>query len=144
MRRILLFLVAVVVIVGVFAAAGYTGYRLGFAQGAQSMANRDETPRPGLSPFDEFGPRGMPGRNFRFDHKFEREFGMSVFHRMRFGFFSPFMFLSQILLLGLIAGLVYWLFARSGWRLTRTGQATETAARPVETEETSRRSPSED
>ena len=140
MRRIILSLLTVVVIAGLFAVTGYAGYRLGFARGAQSTANGDETPRPGLRPFDEFGPRGMPGRDFRFD----REFGMRGFHRMRFGLFSPFILLGQLLLIGLIAGLIYWLFTRSGWHLTRTARTTETAARPVEPEETSRTNSPED
>jgi hypothetical protein len=127
-----------------FAVTGYTGYRLGFARGAQASVNGDEIPRPGLRPFDEFGPRGMPGRDFQFDREFQRGFGMHEFPKMRFGFFSPFMFLGQILLLALLAGLVYWLFTRSGWRLTRTAQTTETPARPVETEEMSKTNPPED
>ncbi len=144
MRRILLSILAVVVIAGLFVATGYAGYRLGFAQGAQSSVNGDEIPRPGLRPFDEFGPRGMPGREFRFEREFHRGFGMRGFPMMSFGFFSLLIFLGQILLLALIAGLVYWLFARSGWQLTRPTQATETSARPVETEETSRNTPPQD
>lgn len=144
MKRILLSLLAVVVIAGLFAATGYAGYRLGFARGAQFPANGDEIPHPGLRPFDEFGPRGMPGRDFRFDREFQRGFGMRGFLRMRSGFFSPFTFLSQILLLALIAGLVYWLFTRSGWRLTRTARTTETPAPPMETEGVSRTNPPED
>lgn len=136
MKRILLSLLAVVVIAGLFAATGYAGYRLGFARGAQFPANGDEIPRPGLRPFDEFGPRGMPGRDFRF--------GMHGFPRMRFGFFSPFMFLGQILLLALLAGLVYWLLTRSGWRLARAARTTETPAPPMETKGMSRTNPPED
>lgn len=144
MRRILLSLLAVIVIAGLFAATGYAGYRLGFAQGVQATVNGDEIPRPGLRPFDGFGPRGMPGRDFRFDREFRRGFGMREFPMMRFGFFSPFMFLGQILLLALIAGLVYWLFTRSGWRLTRTTPMPETLGQSVQTEENSRNNPPQD
>jgi hypothetical protein len=53
-----------------------------------------------------------------------------------FGFFSPLLFLAQIAILVLIVGLVYWLFTRSGWRLTRTpaAQRTETPPPPPETQ----------
>jgi hypothetical protein len=147
MRRIVLSLLAVVVIAGLFAAAGHAGYRFGYAQGAQgapSTANGDDIPRPGLRPFDDFGPRGMPGRDFGFDREFHRGFGVRGFPMLRFGLFSPLMFLGQILVLALIAGLVYWLFTRSGWQLTRTVQTTETPAQPVETEVKNRNSESED
>ena len=126
MKRILLSLLAVIVIAGLFAATGYAGYRFGYAQGAQSLTNGDDIPRPGLRPFDDAGPRGMPWRGFRFDREFHRGFGMGGFPMMGFGFFSPLRFLGQILLLGLIAGLVYWLFTRNGWQLTRTAPPAET------------------
>jgi len=138
MRKILLSVLAVIVIAGLFAATGYAGYRLGFAQGAQSTLNDDESPRPGLRPFDEFGPRGTPGRDFRFDREFRRGFGMREFPMMRHRFFSPFLFLGQIMLLTLLASLLYWLFTRSGWRLTRTTPTPET---PVQTEENSNNPP---
>ena len=144
MRRILLSILAVIVIAGSFAATGYAGYRLGFAQGAQSTWNGDEIPSPGSRPFVEFGPRGMPGRDFRFDREFRRGFGMRGFPMMRSGFFSPVMFLGQILLLALIAGLVYWLITRSGWRLTRTTPMPETHVQSVQTEENSRNNPPQD
>lgn len=144
MRRILLSILAVVVIMGLFAATGYAGYRFGFARGVQSSVNSEEIPHASVRPFDEFGSRGMPWREFRFEREFHRGFGMRGFPMVRFGFFSPFLFLGQILLLALIAGLVYWLFARSGWRLTKTVQTTDTPARPVETEETSKTTPPQD
>ena len=144
MRKILLSIFAIVVIAGLFAATGYTGYRLGFTQGAQSAGNGDEIPRPGLRPFDRFGPREMPGHHFGFDSEFRRGFGMRGFPMMRFGFLSPFLFLAQILLLALLAGLIYWLFTRSGWRLTRTVQTPEARARPVESEEHNRNNPPQD
>lgn len=144
MRRILLSILAIGVIAGLFAATGYAGYRLGFAQGAQSTVNSDEIPRQGLRPFDRFGPREMPGRDFGFDREFQRGFGMRGFPMMRFGFFSSLMFLGQILLLALLAGFVYWLFMRSGWRLTRTAQTPETPARAMESEEPSRNNPPQD
>src|SRR5688500_8587075 len=105
MRRILLSLLAVVIIAGLFAATGYAGYRFGYSQGAQGTqptANGDDIPRPGLRPFDDFGPRGRPDRDFRSDREFRRGFGMRGFPMMGFGFFSLFRFLIQIVVLGLI------------------------------------------
>lgn len=135
MRRILLSLLTIIVVVGLFATIGYAGYRLGYARGAQgapSIANGDDIPR--LRPFDDFGPRGMPGRDFGFERRFHPGFGMRVFPRLGFGLFSPLRFLGQILSIGLIAGLVYWLLTRSGWRLTRTPETTEPPVQPAETE----------
>ncbi|HET6594793.1 MAG TPA: hypothetical protein VFG81_04170 [Anaerolineales bacterium] len=144
MRRILLSGIAIVVLTGLFAATGYAGYRLGFAQGAQSTPNGDEIPRPGLRPFDEFGPREMPRHDFGFHREFRRGFGMRGFPMMRFGFFSPFLFVAQILVFALLAALVYWLFTRSGWRLTRTAQTPETPARAVGSEENNQNHPPQD
>ncbi len=130
MKKVLLTLLAVIVVLGLFAAAGYTGYRFGYAQGAQVTANGD-VPRPNqqLRPFDDFG-RGMPMHNFGFGREMRRGFGMGGFPMMGFGFFGPLMFLGRILVLALVVGLIYWLFTRSGWRLTR--QTTESV--PPKTE----------
>jgi hypothetical protein len=137
MRRILLSLLAVVVISGLFTAVGYAGYRFGYAHGAQSAqstANGDDIPRPGLRPFDNFGSRGLPDRSFGFDREFRRGFGIRGFPMMGFGFFSLFRFLVQIAVLGLIVWFVYWLFTHSGYRITRTVQTTAPQAPPTDTE----------
>jgi uncharacterized membrane protein len=137
MKRILLTLLAVVVVLGLFAAAGFTGYRFGYAQGAQATANGDAA-RPGLRLFDQFGRPGMPMHDFgeRFDRDFNRGFGPGGFPMRGFGFFSPLMLLGRIAILALLVWFVYWLFTRSGWRLTRTQavQTTETQPQPIETE----------
>ncbi len=114
MRKVLLGLLTVIVVLGLFAATGYAGYRFGYAQGIQVTANGDNV-RPGLHPFDGFGPRRMPMQRFNL----ERGLGRGGFPMMRFGFFAPLMFLGRIILLVLIILFVYWLFTRSGWRLTR-------------------------
>ncbi|HET9589430.1 MAG TPA: hypothetical protein VFO91_11645, partial [Anaerolineales bacterium] len=81
--------------------------------------------------FDNFGPRGMPMDRFGFERGFPRRFG--DFPMMGFGFFSPLIWLGRIAVLALILWFVYWLLTRSGWRLTREVQATESQP-PVETE----------
>jgi hypothetical protein len=113
MKKVFLSLLAVIVVLGLFAAAGYAGYRLGYAQALQTTANGG-TPRlaPGVRPFDDFG---MPMHRFRP----ERGFGRGGFPMMGFGFFSPLLFLARIAILVLVVWFIYWLFTRSGWRLTR-------------------------
>jgi hypothetical protein len=128
MKRILLALLGIIVVLGFLGAAGYTGYRFGYAQGVQTTANGDST-RPGIRPFDEFHPRGMP--HFEMDRSFRRGFGPGRFPMMGFGFFFPFMWLGPLAVIALIALFIYWLIARSGWRLTR--QTTE-AVSPARTE----------
>lgn len=114
MRRVLLTLLAIIVVFGLFAAAGYAGYRMGYAQGLQSTANGNA---PQLRPFDDMRPRGMP--NFGFDRGFHRGFGMGGFPMMGFGLFAPLFWLGRLVVLGLVLWFLYWLFTRSGWRLTR-------------------------
>jgi hypothetical protein len=122
MKRILLTLLVIIVVLGLFGAAGYTGYRYGYAQGAQVTAS-GETPQ--LRPFDDFNPRGM--RGFGIDRGFAQDFGRGRFPMMGFGFFSPWRWLGPLALLALVL-FVYWLFTRSGWRLTR--QTTESVPPP--------------
>jgi hypothetical protein len=133
MKRVLLTLLAVVVALGLVAAVGFTGYRFGYAQGARVAAGGDEL-RPRVGPFNEFGPNRMPMREFGFDRGFHRGFGMRGFPGMGFGFFSPLMLLGRIAVLALIGWFIYWLFTRSGYRLTRTVEAREPEPQPVEPE----------
>lgn len=132
MKRILLSLLAVILVLGMFAVTGYAGYRIGYAQGAQGAGRTAEGQIPELRPFDRIGPNRMPLENF--GNRFERGFGRGGFPMWGFGFFAPLRFLGQILVLALIVGLVYWLFTRSGWRLTRTVQTTAAPPQSVETE----------
>jgi hypothetical protein len=131
MKRVLLILLAVILIVGVVGASGFTGYRFGYAQGVQVAAN-GEIPR--LRPFDDFGPRGIPDRGFGFDREFHRGFRMHGFPMMGFGLFSLFRFLVQMAVIGLIVWFVYWLFTRSGYRITRSVQTTTSPTSPIEPE----------
>lgn len=122
MKRFLLGLLSVVVILAALGAAGFTGYRYGFNQGARAASNGDaQQVVPGFG----FGPQRMPMHNFGND-EFNRGFGGGPgFHMMRsggmgFGFFAPFMFLVRIAFWGLVIWAFYILVTRSGWRLTKT------------------------
>jgi len=117
MKKVLLTLLVTVLALGLFAATGFAGYRFGFAQGLQQATANGNDVRPGLRPFDNFGPRGMPMHNFGWNRGFDRGFG--GYPMMGYGFFSPWMLLGRIAVLALIVWFVYWLFTRSGWRLTR-------------------------
>ncbi|HLO29579.1 MAG TPA: hypothetical protein VK249_10615 [Anaerolineales bacterium] len=125
MKKVVLTLLAVIVVLGLFAAAGYAGYRFGYAQGAQVAASSNPA-RPQLRPFDDFGQRGIPGRNFGFGFERGMRRGFGMFPMMGFGFFSPFMFLGRLAVLALVIWFIYWLFIRSGWRLTRAPQTITT------------------
>ena len=126
MKKVLLTLLGIVLVLGLFAATGYAGYRFGYAQGAHAVANGNASPEgPALRPFDEFGRRGLDERNFNFDRGFPRRFGPGRFPMMGFGFF-PLMFLGRLLVLALMVAFAIWLVTRSGWRLTRTPVATTT------------------
>ena len=148
MKRLLLTLLVVVLVLGAIAAVGFTGYRLGYKRGAQSVqALNDELLRPQLGPFDNFRSRDFPRRDFGFDREFHRGFGMRGFPMRGFGLFGPLMFLGWIVVLGLIVGFLYWLLARSGWHLTRTTQTTVSQETPSETrvaEVKEEKQPSED
>jgi len=117
MKKVLLTLLAVIVIVGALAGVGFAGYRIGYNQGATSSGN---TQFSGL--FGHMNPNLMPM------YGFDRDFGPGInsYHspmmsRGGFGinFFSPFRFLWNIAVLALIIWFVYWLFTKSGWRITR-------------------------
>lgn len=135
MKKLLLSLLAIVVVLGLFAAAGYAGYRFGYVQGVQSKATANSAPSsPALRPFGNFnfgfGPRSMPMRRFHSGRDLPRGRGPI----RGFGFFPLVASLARALALALIfvlvVGFVFWLFARSGWHLTR--QPVE-ARQPTET-----------
>jgi len=133
MKKVLLTLLAVVVILGALGAAGFAGYQFGFRQGAVSTTDGNAQ----VAPFGkDFGPGRMPMHNFGFNH--DRGFGPGGFgmmnHGMGFGFFAPLMFLARIAFWALVIWAVYMLVTRSGWRITRTVQASEPQAKSEETE----------
>jgi hypothetical protein len=128
MKKVLLTLLAALVLLGLFAAVGYAGYRVGYIQGAQRAQSTVGGQAPELRPFDGWGPRRMPMHDFGFDRDFPRGVGMHSFPMMGFGFFSPLLFLGRLAVLAFILWFVYWLFTRSGWQLT--WQTTETVPPP--------------
>lgn len=126
MKKVLLSLLIVVLVLGALGAVGFAGYRFGYTRGVQAAVNGQ---MPEWYLFDDISPHGGP--------RFEREFGL---HR-EFGardlpargidvyLLRMLIPLAALLLTVLFA---YWLFTRSGWQLTRTHQATEAPAQPVE------------
>ncbi|MCK6539508.1 MAG: hypothetical protein L6Q26_05570 [Anaerolineales bacterium] len=126
MKKILLTLIAAVVILGGLAGAGYAGYRIGFAQGAISSGNA-----PFIGRSERMSPRYMPMMP-----NFDRDFGLRVqpyrtptMGRGVFGFswFTLIRLLWIIAVVTLIVWFVYWLFARSGWRITRQAGEDQTS-----------------
>src|ERR1051325_1528421 len=136
MKKVLLTLLTVLVVLGLFAAAGYAGYRFGYMRGAQITAkagtpgNNQNPQNPQFRPFGNSDRHGMPFRNFGndFGRGLPRGFGMRGFPMMGFGLFGLFGFLFRIAVFGLILWFIYWLFARSGWRLTRSAPVTQPPA----------------
>lgn len=114
MKRILLTVLVIMIGIASFAAIGYSGYRLGYAQGAQAATSADA---PQLRPFDRFGRDEIPGRPFGFDRGLRR--GFDGFAGRGSVFFAPFLWLIALAILGIVGWFAYWLVARSGWRLTR-------------------------
>jgi len=123
MKKVLLTTLAVIVLLGALAGAGFTGYRIGYSAGSGA---------PGNAPFFNqpyhMDPDQMPMHRFGNDSGR----GFMPFHsptmgsRGGFGFFSPFHFLWNVAILGLIIWFVYWLFTKSGWKITRgTGKDQE-------------------
>ncbi len=140
MKKALLIILSAIVVLGLFAAVGFTGYRFGYAQGAAATADGNVSP-PQIGPFGAIRPNRMPLQRFDFDRGFHRGFGMDGFVRggisgMGFGFFSLWDLLWRTALLALVVWFVYWLFTRSGWQLTRrqTTAGPETPPKPAATE----------
>jgi uncharacterized membrane protein len=115
MRKVLLGLLVVIVALGLFATAGYAGYRFGYVQGVRATAKNTAPLQPQLRPFDDFGRRGLPMRRFGF----ERGVARGGFPMIGFGLFAVLGTLARLVVLALIVWFIYWLFTRSGWRLTR-------------------------
>ena len=115
MKKVLLTLLAVVVIIGALAGAGFAGYRIGYTQGVTSDGNAPLFMRP-----DRINPNTMPG--FRRDSGlWNQPYYSPMMGRGDFGFniFYPLRFLWNIAVLALVIWFVYWLFTKSGWHITR-------------------------
>lgn len=128
MKKVLLTLLTVIVVAGVLAGAGFAGYRIGYQQGAHSTVTTNATPNNKMPFIHPFGFQNMPMHNFGrdLDRDIARGFGPSGFGmRGGMGFLSPLMFLGRILFWALIIWFAYWLFTKSGWKLTRATQPVE-------------------
>lgn len=115
MKKVLLTLLAVIVVLGALASAGFVGYRIGYNQGVISDGNAPLFMRP-----DRMNPNTMPG--FRRDSGlWNQPYHFPMMGRGDFGFniFFPLRFLWNIAILALVAWFVYWLFTKSGWQITR-------------------------
>lgn len=127
MKKILLTLLAVIVIVGALAGVGYWGYRIGYNNGATGSENgplfgRSYHMDPGQMPFhryDEGINRGFD-RNFGFNqHPMMQLNGYHGFG-IGYGHVSPLQILWHVATLALFVWFIYWLFTKSGWKITRT------------------------
>ena len=120
MKKVLLSLLVIVVALGLLGAAGYAGYRYGFTQG-MITASANGANRQSVSPSFGMSPRGMPMHEFGFQRGFDRG-GFGMIGRGGFGFrvFPLLGLLLLVLFFGLIGAGIYWLIARSGWRITWT------------------------
>ena len=131
MKKVLLTLFGIILVLGVLAGVGFAGYRFGYMQGA--AANIDGTSLPALRDRG-FGLQGMPMHGFgnNFERRFNNMPGHQNFGFMErgrgggFGFFSPFRFILQIAVIGLMIWLAYKLFTGNGWNLSLTRQTVET------------------
>jgi hypothetical protein len=130
MKKVFLSLLVIILALGLLGAVGYAGYRFGFRQGMVAASVRSNNANGGTNgngKVQPWGPgfgmmrRGMPMNNFGYQRGFDRD-GFPMMGRGGFGFrMFPLMgLLMWLLVLGLIGAGIYWLIARSGWRLTRT------------------------
>jgi len=137
MKKVLLTLLGIIVVIGLLGGVGFVGYRTGFNQGTHFAAARpaaqqppqNKSPNPNGKPEQNFnkgfGFQNMPGRNFGNGRErgFNRGMGPGGFGMMSrgrgFGFFGPFQFLFRAAIFVFIIWIVYMLFKRSGWMLTR-------------------------
>ena len=144
MKKVFFTLLAVIVVAGLLAGAGFVGYRIGAQQ--ITRVTSDSKNAPFVHRF-QFGQNDMPMHNFGRspDRNFERGFGPRGFGmRGGMGFFFPFMFLGRILFWGLIILFAYWLFTRSGWQLTRKPQPVSQPVAKSPTVETTEATSSEE
>lgn len=136
MKKVLLTLLGVIVALGLLAGAGFAGFRIGLQQGVAASGNapsvrvqpfnRDEMPR--------FGP-GMNNRGFNRMPYANHFFLMGRGGWLGLGVFSVLGFVWRLALLGLILWFIYWLFTKSGWRITRQVHTETAKSTPVESTE---------
>lgn len=115
MKKVLLTILAVIVVLGALAGIGFAGYRIGYVQGAVADGNAPLFMRP-----ERMNPNNMPGLRRDFGY-WNQPYHSPMMGRGNFGFsiFTPLRFLRNIAVLALVIWFVYWLFTKSGWRITR-------------------------
>lgn len=135
MKKVLLTLLALSLVIGILAGAGFAGYRVGYDQGARASGNeniaspdRDEIPR------FNFGRDSNNGPERAFDRGFPRGYFRMMPRGREFGIFSPLRMLAHIAIWVLVIALVYLLFTRSGWRLSIEKQPIQDPPATIETE----------
>ena len=139
MKKVLLTLLALILVIGLLASAGFAGYRVGYDQGVRASGNDDTSPtdRDEMPRFN-FGrdPNNGPERGFEggFDRGFPSNNLRMLPHSRGFGMFSLFRLLTHLAIWALVIGLVYLLLTRSGLRLSVTKQPVQDARATVETE----------
>lgn len=112
MKKVLLTILAVVVVFGVLAGAGFAGYRYGFMQGASGEGTpflRGNGLGWNRMPMHDFDRNIGPGFH-------NRAGGFNMMGRGGFGFFTPLRLLLPIAFWGVLIWLAYKFF--TGWRLT--------------------------
>lgn len=124
MKKVLLTLLSVIVILGALAGAGFAGYRVGYNQGAVASGNA-----PAIGRFQQMDPHEMPMQRFGndFGPRSQQFHGPMMMERGGFRSFSPFHFIWNIIVLGLVIWFVYWLISKSGWQISRKAEIVETA-----------------
>jgi hypothetical protein len=130
MKKALLIILLVIVGLGLLAGVGFAGYRIGFMQGAVRAGNL-----PAFGQFRHMDPGQMPMHkyNYNFGQGNERGYMHMMGRGMMpnggfgmgfFGFFGFFRLVWNLAILGLIVWFFYWLFRRSGYRITRDSPST--------------------
>ena len=128
MKKVLLTLFVIIIVAGVLAGVGWTGYRYGYAQGVSGTSN-GEVVRP-LGRGNDFTWNRMPIHNFNngmrpgYHHP---GFGMMPYGG-GFGFLSPLFFLARVAVYAFIIWVIYKLL--TGWRISFT----QTNPKSTETE----------
>ena len=119
-------LIIAVLLIGALAGIGITAYRFGFQQGAQTTGT--EAPQF----LHRFDGRDMPQfLPFRDNHNFGNNRFPMMERGRGFGFFSPFLLLVKVALLGLVIWFGYSLFKGKGWTLSLTRQSVNNESEAV-------------
>ncbi|MDP1548452.1 MAG: hypothetical protein Q8L87_20765 [Anaerolineales bacterium] len=103
----------ILLVLVLIAGAGFTTYRMGYAQGAIAAQDGDLSQL-----FPRLHTRGFDGEGGRF-HNFDRFEGKRSGGRGGFPFFVPILGLLRFVVLGGLIWLGYTLVRNNGWRLVK-------------------------